>query len=134
MSLSTDYILTSLQELYGESVTGADIRAWCAMNGSNYQTVSNKLSDYKVSRGKWNLTVQEKLEQTYQAPPAMPVSSKTLFLLKMIPSSSLVILAILKKLLSPVYFILRLLPVFLVMVKRSLLSKRVLNLVGNLSV
>jgi hypothetical protein len=78
MSLSTDYILTSLQELYGESVTGADIRAWCAMNGSNYQTVSNKLSDYKVSRGKWNLTVQEKLEQNYQAPPAMPVVEQNL--------------------------------------------------------
>jgi len=78
MSLSTDYILTSLQELYGESVTGADIRAWCAMNGSNYQTVSSKLSDYKVSRGKWNLTVQEKLEQNYQAPPAMPVVEQNL--------------------------------------------------------
>ena len=78
MSISTDYILTSLQELYGESVTGADIRAWCAMNGSNYQTVSSKLSDYKVSRGKWNLTVQEKLEQNYQAPPAMPVLEQNL--------------------------------------------------------
>jgi len=78
MSLSIDYILTSLQELYGESVTGADIRAWCAMNGSNYQTVSNKLSDYKVSRGKWNLTVQEKLEQTYNSPPALPTIAQNL--------------------------------------------------------
>ena len=78
MSLSTDYILTSLQELYGESVTGADIRAWCAMNGTNYQAVSNKLSDYKVSRGKWNLTVQEKLEQNYQAPPALPAIEQNL--------------------------------------------------------
>ena len=72
MSLSADYIRTSLQNLYGESVTSADIRAWCAMNGGNYQTITNKLSDYKVGRGKWNLTIQEKLEQTYQAPPAMP--------------------------------------------------------------
>ena len=78
MSLSTDYIITSLQELYGESVTGADIRAWCAMNGTNYQAVSNKLSDYKVSRGKWNLTVQEKLEQNYQAPPALPAIEQNL--------------------------------------------------------
>ena len=78
MSLSTDYILTSLQELYGESVTGADIRAWCAMNGSNYQTVTNKIADYKVGRGKWNLTIQEKLEKTYQAPPAMPTVEQNL--------------------------------------------------------
>jgi len=78
MSLSIDYILTSLRELYGESVTGADIRGWCAMNGSNYQTVTNKIADYKVGRGKWNLTIQEELEQTYQAPPAMPTVEQNL--------------------------------------------------------
>ena len=78
MTISTDYIRTSLQAVYGESVTAADIRAWCAMNGANYQTVTNKLSDCKVSRGKWNLTVQEKLEQTYQAPAALPVVEQNL--------------------------------------------------------
>ena len=78
MSLSVDYIITSLQELYGESVTGSDIRGWCAMNGSNYQTVTNKIADYKVGRGKWNLTIQEELEQTYQAPPAMPTVEQNL--------------------------------------------------------
>ena len=78
MSLSPEFIRTSLQGLYGESVAAADIRAWCAMNGANYQTVTNKLADYKTSRGKWNLTVQEKLEQTYQAPPAMPAVEQNL--------------------------------------------------------
>ena len=78
MSLSVDYIITSLQALYGESVTGSDIRGWCAMNGSNYQTITNKISNYKVGRGKWNLTIQEKLEQTYQAPPAMPTVEQNL--------------------------------------------------------
>ena len=78
MSLSAEYIVTSLQELYGESVTGSDIRGWCAMNGSNYQTVTNKIADYKVGRGKWNLTIHEKLEQTYQAPPAMPTVKQNL--------------------------------------------------------
>ena len=78
MSLSPEFIRTSLQGLYGESVAAADIRAWCAMNGANYQTVTNKLTQYKTSRGKWNLTVQEKLEQTYQAPPAMPAVEQNL--------------------------------------------------------
>ena len=78
MSLSPEFIRTSLQGLYGESVAAADIRAWCAMNGANYQTVTNKLADYKTSRGKWNLTVQEKLEQTYQAPTAMPAVEQNL--------------------------------------------------------
>ena len=96
MSLSTDFILKSLQETYGESVTHAEIRAWSAMNDISPQTVTKKLEDYKVGRGKWNLTVQEKLEQTYQAPPALPAVEQTLFLLKMIPSSSLVTLLILK--------------------------------------
>ena len=78
MALSAEYIITSLQSVYGESVTTGDVRAWCAMNGTTYATVSKKLEDYKVGRGKWNLTVQEKLEQNYQAPPAMPAVEQNL--------------------------------------------------------
>jgi len=82
MSLSADYIRTSLQNLYGNSVTAADIRAWCAMNGANYQTVSNKLSQYKTARGRWNLevtpSVVNKMEQAYQAPAALPAVEQNL--------------------------------------------------------
>ena len=78
MALSADYIVSSLQAVYGNNVSSGDIRAWCAMNDCNYQTITNKLSDYKVSRGKWNLTVQEKLEQTYQAPAALPAVEQNL--------------------------------------------------------
>ena len=82
MSLSSDYIRTSLQSLYGESVTSADIRGWCAMNGATYQTVTKKLSDYKIGHGKWNLevtkeTVQD-LEVSYSAPAAMPAVEQNL--------------------------------------------------------
>ena len=82
MPLSADYIRTSLQSLYGESVTSADIRAWCAMNGANYQTVTNKLIDCKVGRGKWNLEVTketvEELEVSYAAPAALPANEQNL--------------------------------------------------------
>ena len=78
MGLSKEGIVNSLQDLYGDSVTAADIRAWCAMNDVNYQTVTNKIADCKVSRGKWNLTVTEKLEQTYQAPAALPAVEQNL--------------------------------------------------------
>jgi len=82
MPLSADYIRTSLQSLYGESVTSADIRAWCAMNGANYQTVTNKLIDCKVGRGKWNLEVTketvEELEVSYAAPAALPATEQNL--------------------------------------------------------
>ena len=81
MALSADYIRTSLQSLYGESVTAGDIRAWCAMNGSNYQTVTKKLDQYKTSRGKWNLTIQEareQFEQVVNAPAAIPAVEQNL--------------------------------------------------------
>ena len=52
MSLSSDYIRTSLQALYGNNVTAADVRAWCALNDSNYQTVTKKIDQFKSGRGK----------------------------------------------------------------------------------
>mgnify|MGYP003321291921 FL=1 len=78
MTISADHIITSLQEAFGESVTSGDIRGWCNMNGYNYQTVTKKLDQYKTGRGKWNLTVTEKLEQTYQAPAAIPAIEQNL--------------------------------------------------------
>jgi len=81
MTVSADYIRTSLQAVYGESVTAADIRAWCAMNGSNYQTITNKLNAFKTGRGKWNLTIQEareQLEETVKAPAAIPAVEQNL--------------------------------------------------------
>ena len=81
MTISADYIRTSLEAVYGESVTSADIRAWCAMNGTNYQTVTNKIAKFKTSRGKWNLTIQEtreQLEEAVKAPSALPAVEQNL--------------------------------------------------------
>jgi len=76
MALSSDYIRTSLQNLYGNTVTGADIRAWCNLNDANYQTVTKKLDEFKVGRGKWNLEVTpqkvQEIERTFQAPAVVP--------------------------------------------------------------
>jgi MoxR-like ATPase len=80
--MSIDYIISSLKALYGNEVNSAEIKAWCAMNGSNYQTVTNKLDEFKVSRGKWNLEVTPivvgKMEQAYQAPAALPAVEQNL--------------------------------------------------------
>ena len=78
MALSTSSIVASLQDTFGPEVTTGDIRGWCAMNDISYQTVTKKLNEYKVGRGKWNLTVQEKLEQNYQAPAALPAIEQDL--------------------------------------------------------
>jgi hypothetical protein len=62
--MSTDYIISSLKALFGTNVTAADIKGWCAANGANYQTVTNKIEEFKVSRGRWNLEVtQQKVEE-----------------------------------------------------------------------
>ena len=82
MTVSSEYIRTSLQALYGNQVTSSDIRAWCAMNGTNYQTITNKMVDFKVGRGKWNLEVTKEtvkdLEVTYNAPAVMPAIQQNL--------------------------------------------------------
>jgi len=82
MALSKESIIDCLLESYGESVTSAEIKAFCQMNDFNYQTITNKLTDYKVGRGKWNLevtkeTIQE-LEVSYIAPAAMPAVEQNL--------------------------------------------------------
>ena len=70
--MSIDNIVSSLADLYGTEVVAADIRAWCSMNAGNYQTITKKIEQYKVGRGKWNLTFTEKLEKTYNAPAVVP--------------------------------------------------------------
>ena len=82
MGLSKESIVNCLRESYGESVTSAEIKAFCNMNDFNYQTVTKKLTDYKVGRGKWNLEVTQEtvdeLETTYNGPAAMPAIEQNL--------------------------------------------------------
>ena len=82
MGLSKESVIDCLRESYGETVTSAEIKAFCQMNDFNYQTITNKLTDFKVGRGKWNLevtkeTVQE-LEVSYSAPDALPAIEQNL--------------------------------------------------------
>ena len=82
MGLSKSSIIECLRESYGESVTSAEIKAFCQMNDFNYQTITNKLTDYKVGRGKWNLEVTKEtvkeLEVSYSAPAALPAIEQNL--------------------------------------------------------
>ena len=82
MGLSKESIINCLRESYGESVTSAEIKAFCNMNDFNYQTITNKLADFKVGRGKWNLEVTKEtvkeLEVTYNGPAALPAVQQNL--------------------------------------------------------
>ena len=80
--MTDNQLIEDLKNQYGPEITSGDIKGYCAMNGYNYQTITNKLTDYKVGRGKWNLevtkeTVQE-LEVTYNNPAAMPAIEQNL--------------------------------------------------------
>ena len=71
-----------LKENYGTEFTAADVRAFCAMNDIAYSTVTKKIKQYKVGKGKWNLKVTQKavksIENSYQAPAVEPQSEHNL--------------------------------------------------------
>lgn len=77
-NIMTDQAITILKEKYGIEFGADAVRAVADEIGTTYATLSKKLSNFKVSRGKWNLEVtQEKideLEETYAAPSVNPVA------------------------------------------------------------
>ena len=129
--MTDDQIIDSLRSTYGSEFTAADIRGYCAANDITYQTVTKRLEQFKVGRGKWNLEVTqrvvEEIEKSFAAPSVEPKLEQNLIQKQMIPSSALVLLAILRPFSKPVCSILRLSRVFLGMEKPLESSKPVLN-------
>ena len=76
--LTSDHLINSLRDSFGDHITAADVRGYCAAQGISYPTATKKLEQFKVKRGVWNLTVQEKLEQNYNAPAALPAIEQNL--------------------------------------------------------
>ena len=71
--LTTTQLTSYLSENFGSDINADHIRSACDHFGVTYPTAVKRIRDYNVGRGKWNLTVQEKLEQTYKAPAAAPI-------------------------------------------------------------
>jgi len=65
-------LVNYLRENYGNEFGSNAIIAAAANFSTSYPTITKRIDHYKVGHGKWNLTVQEKLEQTYKAPSAAP--------------------------------------------------------------
>ena len=80
--MTDDQIINDLKDTYGTEFTAADVRGYCASTGVSYQTVTKRLEDFKVSRGKWNLEVTKEtikdLEVTYNGPVALPAVEQNL--------------------------------------------------------
>jgi hypothetical protein len=73
----TEHALTILKQNYGTEFGADAVKMVASEMNTSYATLSKYLQQYKVGRGKWNLesTVQE-LEQTYEAPAAIPVPER----------------------------------------------------------
>jgi MoxR-like ATPase len=84
----TNYIMTfelkmtdqeafdGLKASFGTEFVAADVRAFCKMNDIAYATVTKKIKQYKVGKGKWNLEVTtrvvENIEKSFSAPAVEP--------------------------------------------------------------
>ena len=74
--MTREEIIQGLKANYGTEFTAADVKGFCAMNDIAYQTVTKKIEQFKVGRGKWNLEVTVKavknIEKSFAAPSVEP--------------------------------------------------------------
>ena len=78
-----------LKEQFGTEFGADAVRSVASQVGTSYATLSKKLSQYKVSRGKWNLEVTqekvEELEKEYSAPAVEGVATTDFVKQNLIP-------------------------------------------------
>ena len=76
IKMTREEIINGLKANYGTEFTAADVRGFCRMNDIAYQTVTKKIKDFNVGRGKWNLEVTtkvvENIEKSFSAPAVEP--------------------------------------------------------------
>ena len=70
--VSTEDLVTYLSDKVGTEVNTKQLFEASEHFNCSLATVKKRLKNYKQGIGKWNLTIQEKLEKTYQAPAAEP--------------------------------------------------------------
>ncbi len=82
IKMTREEIVEGLRSTYGKEFTAADVKGFCAMNDIAYQTVTKKLEQFKVGRGKWNLEVTvkavENIEKSFSAPSVEPAMQQNL--------------------------------------------------------
>lgn len=77
INMTDEQIIEDLKNTFGVEFTAADVRGYCASKSISYPTITKRLDNFKVGRGKWNLEVTKKtiqdLENTYHSPSASPI-------------------------------------------------------------
>ena len=82
IKMTADEIIEGLRSNYGKEFTAPDVRGFCRMNDIAYQTVTKKIKQFSVGRGKWNLEVTTKavrnIENSFSAPSVQPTLQQNL--------------------------------------------------------
>ena len=76
--VTTQDLVTYLSDKVGTEVNTKQLFEASEHFNCSLATVKKRLKQYKKGIGKWNLTLQEKLEKTYQAPAAVPAIQQNL--------------------------------------------------------
>ena len=76
--VTTDDLVTYLSDKVGTEVNTKALFEASEHFNCSLATVKKRLKKYKQGIGKWNLTIQEKLEKTFQAPAALPSITQNL--------------------------------------------------------
>ena len=74
-------LVNGLRDTYGDTVTTGDIRGYCAAQGISMGFARRKLDQFKIARGKWDLTVNEvkkQLEKTITSTTVIPPVERNL--------------------------------------------------------
>ena len=71
IKMTDEQIISTLKEIFGTEITGADIRGFCASKNLSYPTVTRRLEPFKTNRGRWNLEITpeavKQLEDNYNS-------------------------------------------------------------------
>ena len=76
--VTTEDLTTYLTDNHGESVGVPELLGAPDHFNCSLATVKKRLKGHKAGIGKWNLTIQEKLEKNFQAPSALPAVEQNL--------------------------------------------------------
>lgn len=74
--MTDDQILTDLKNTFGTEFTAADVRGYCASKNISYPTVTKRLDQFKIGRGRWNMEITreriQEIERSYNSPSTIP--------------------------------------------------------------
>ena len=75
--VTTEQLASYLSNNFGNDINVAMVQDACGVFEITYATATKRLRDFYIKRGTWNLTVQERLENSYEAPAAAPAIAIT---------------------------------------------------------